>query len=80
MAGKTFYTAEEAAERARATGRRLPTEAEQADALRRLGDWNTALRSKVPGTAPVGGRFSDDLAGTEYDPGTPEHAGRDTGE
>ncbi|MBF6090341.1 hypothetical protein IU438_18560 [Nocardia cyriacigeorgica] len=63
IAGKTVHTPEEAA----AAGIKLPTEEEKAEMLRQLDAWNDTLRNAGPGPAPVGGKFSDDMSGTEYE-------------
>lgn len=79
IAGKTFYTEEEA----RAAGMPVLSEEEKAAAIAQFEDWDKNVRSKAgPGPAPVGGRFSDDMAGTEYDPdapGYPDHMRKDPG-
>ncbi|NEW42507.1 hypothetical protein [Nocardia cyriacigeorgica] len=64
IAGKTFRTEEEACA---ADGKPMMTDAEKAHYLRILDEWNDELRSAGPGPAPVGGKFSDDMNGTEFE-------------
>ncbi|MEU4315295.1 hypothetical protein [Nocardia sp. NPDC024068] len=77
IAGKTFYTSEEAKSR----GMRLYTDEELAEINRKFDTWQAERDANPDPDAfvPYGGRFSDDLVGTEYDPdapGYPEHKRR----
>lgn len=55
-----------------ASGGRPLSEEERDAAIAQFEDWDKNVRSKAcPGPAAVGGKFSDDLAGTEYDPDAP---------
>lgn len=72
IAGKTFLTPEEA----RAAGRRVLTPEEIAEANAKFDAWEKTRNPDAPAPVPFGGRFSDDLVGTEYDPeapGYPDH-------
>ncbi|MEU4838662.1 hypothetical protein [Nocardia testacea] len=79
IAGKTFRSEEEVL----AEGGRVLSEEEKAAAINQFEEWDKNVRSKAgPGPAPVGGKFSDDMAGTEYDPeapGYPDHMRKDPG-
>jgi hypothetical protein len=59
------------------------SEEKKAAAINQFEEWDKNVRSKAgPGPAPVGGKFSDDRAGTEYDPeapGYPDHMRKDPG-
>lgn len=77
IAGKTFRTPEEAA----AEGRRLYTAEELAEINRQFDAWQVERDANHDPNVviPTGGRFSDDLVGTEYDPdapGYPDHERR----
>lgn len=79
VAGKIFHTPEEVRE----LGLPTLTEEQIAEANRQFDEWEAARdAARAAGTdsvVPTGGRFSDDLVGTEYDPdarGYPEHKRR----
>lgn len=79
IAGKLFRTEAEVI----ADGGRVLSDEEKAAAIAQFDEWDRNVRSKVadaPGpVAGFGGKFSDDLAGTEYDPdapGYPDHERR----
>ncbi|WP_328388524.1 hypothetical protein [Nocardia sp. NBC_00416] len=80
IAGKIFRSREEVI----ASGGKPLTEEERDAAIAQFEDWDKNVRSKAgPGPAAVGGKFSDDLAGTEYDPdtpGIPDHMRKDPGQ
>ncbi|WP_063129662.1 hypothetical protein [Nocardia fusca] len=80
IAGKIFRSREEVI----ASGGRPLSEEERDAAIAQFEDWDKNVRSKAcPGPAAVGGKFSDDLAGTEYDPdapGIPDHMRKDPGQ
>lgn len=77
IAGKTFRTQEEA----RAAGARTLSDEEIATEKALFDEWNrTRSEDSNAPSVPYGGRFSDDLAGTEYDPdgpGYPDEERRD---
>lgn len=79
IAGKLFRSEAEVI----ADGGKVLSEEEKSAAIAQFEEWDRNVRSKVadaPGpVAGFGGRFSDDLSGTEYDPdapGYPDHARR----
>lgn len=77
VGGKQFLTREETI----AAGYRVPSQ-EEIDAAN--AQWDAAERTRNPNAPRIGGfggRFSDDLVGTEYDPGAdiPDHLRKDPG-
>jgi hypothetical protein len=70
IAGKTFLSPEEA----RAAGRPVLSDAERADAIAQFEQWDRDVRQPAAHEPPVaiGGKFSDDLAGTEYESEMPD--------
>ncbi|WP_063130272.1 hypothetical protein [Nocardia fusca] len=76
IAGKSFRTPDEI----RAAGEEVMSEEEMAAYNAQFDAWERTRNRDAPGPVPgFGGKFSDDLAGTEYDPdapGYPDHARR----
>ncbi|WP_063062646.1 hypothetical protein [Nocardia sienata] len=79
-AGKVFYTPEEW----EAAGHKTMSQEEMDAANAQFDAWERTRDPHAPGPVPgFGGKFSDDLAGTEYDPeapGIPDHMRKDPGQ